>query len=69
MLLGYFLGEVFVLGYTIEAAFAEMVTINILQVTAGAIVAVFVGPIVRIFLRTTIYGSIPELSPFEISET
>jgi uncharacterized membrane protein len=56
MLLGYFLGEVFLLSYGIEAALAEMITINILQVTAGGIVAFLVGPIVRIFLRTTLYG-------------
>ena len=60
MLLGYFLGEAFLLGYGVEAAFAELITINLLQVTAGAIVAIFVGPIVRMFLRTMIYGP-PEL--------
>ena len=64
MLLGYFLGEI-LLGYGIAAAFAELITINLLQVTAGALVAVFVGPIVRIFLRTTIYGP-PELPPPEM---
>ena len=65
MLLGYFLGEAYLLGYGIEAAFAEMITINVIQVTAGAIVAIFVGPIVRMFLRTTIYGP-PELPPPEM---
>jgi uncharacterized membrane protein len=65
MLLGYFLGEAFLLGYGIEAAFAEMVTINIIQVTAGAIIAIIVGPIVRYFLRTTLYGS-SEISPFDM---
>ena len=63
MLLGYFLGEAYLLGYGIEAAFAEMVTINVIQVTAGAFVAVFVGPIVRLFLRTTIYGPPESLWP------
>jgi uncharacterized membrane protein len=64
MLLGYFLGEAFLLGFGVAAAFAELVTANILQVTLGAIVAVFVGPIVRMFLRTTIYGP-PELPSSE----
>jgi uncharacterized membrane protein len=65
MLLGYFLGEAFLLGYGIEAAFAEMITINIAQVTAGAIIAILVGPIVRYFLRTTLYGT-SELSDLEM---
>lgn len=70
MLLGYFLGEAFLFGYGMEAAFIEMVTANILQVTAGGIGTVIAGPIVRMFLRTTIYGP-PELPPpdMEMLET
>jgi uncharacterized membrane protein len=73
MLLGYFLGEAFLLGYGVEAALAELITINLLQVTAGAIVAIFVGPIVRMFLRTMIYGPPelpePETEMFETYDT
>lgn len=65
MLLGYFLGEAYLLEQSVEAAFIELVTANILQVTVGAIGTVIIGPIARIFLRTTIYGP-PEPPPLEM---
>jgi uncharacterized membrane protein len=68
MLLGYFLGEAYLFEYGVEAAFIEMVPANILQVAAGAIGTIIVGPVVRMFLRTTIYGS-PELPQPELEMT
>ena len=47
MLGGYYFGEIILLGYAPEVAFAELITINLLQVTMGGIVALLVGPIVR----------------------
>ncbi|MHA1637429.1 MAG: ECF transporter S component [Candidatus Thorarchaeota archaeon] len=47
MLGGYYFGEIFILGFPPEVAFVELITINILQVTMGGIVALLVGPIVR----------------------
>lgn len=47
MLCGYYFGEIFLLGYSPEVAFAELITINVLQVTMGGVVALLVGPIVR----------------------
>ncbi|MBN2229311.1 MAG: ECF transporter S component [Candidatus Thorarchaeota archaeon] len=57
MLLGYLVGEVFILGYSFGAAFAELVTINSIQVIVGSIVTLSIGPILRSYLR--------DLSPLE----
>lgn len=51
MLGGYYFGEIFILGLSPEVAFLELITINLLQVTMGGIVALLVGPIVRKHLR------------------
>ena len=53
MLVGYLIGEVLLFGF--EAAFAELIVVNLAQVTAGAIVALLVGPTIRTFLRTINY--------------
>ena len=50
MLMGYLLGEVFLLGYTFEAALAELITINSIQVIMGSIVTILVGPLLRRYL-------------------
>ena len=47
MLGGYYFGEILLLGFPPEVAFVELITINLLQVTMGGIVALLVGPIVR----------------------
>lgn len=52
MLLGYYLGEVLLLGYSTGAALAELITINSIQVIMGGIIALLVGPIIRNFLRS-----------------
>ncbi|MHA1960870.1 MAG: ECF transporter S component [Candidatus Thorarchaeota archaeon] len=49
MLTGYFLAEVFLYGF--EAALAELIFVNSIQVSVGAIVTLLVGPTVRGFLR------------------
>ncbi|UCE09914.1 MAG: ECF transporter S component [Candidatus Thorarchaeota archaeon] len=49
MLVGYFSAEVFLYGF--EAALAELVFVNSIQVLAGASVTLLVGPTVRNFLR------------------
>ncbi|TFG07216.1 ECF transporter S component [Candidatus Thorarchaeota archaeon] len=67
MLIGYFLAEVPLVGY--EAALAELLTLNWIQVTVGSIIAALVGPITRGFLQESLY--IPEdeiLEEFEPSE-
>ena len=67
MLTGYFLAEVPLVGY--EAALAELLTLNWIQVTVGSIIAALVGPITRGFLHESLY--IPEdeiLEDFEPSE-
>ncbi|MGY5854437.1 MAG: ECF transporter S component [Candidatus Thorarchaeota archaeon] len=53
MLTGYFLAEVPLFG--LEAAIAELVTLNLIQVTVGSIIAAIVGPMVRGFLRDFLY--------------
>ncbi|TFG12628.1 ECF transporter S component [Candidatus Thorarchaeota archaeon] len=48
MMLGYFVGEVFLIGY--EAAIAELLFLNWIQATSGVVVAALVGPKVREYL-------------------
>lgn len=57
MLVGYYLGEVLLLGYSSGAALLELITINSIQVIAGGIIALIVGPMVRDFLRNYTSGS------------
>ncbi|MGY5859493.1 MAG: ECF transporter S component [Candidatus Thorarchaeota archaeon] len=54
MLVGYLIGEILLWGF--GAAFAELVVVNLAQVTAGAIVALLVGPTIRSYLRTINYS-------------
>ncbi len=56
MLLGYFLGEVYILQITWEQAFLELITINTLQVIAGGVVSLAVGPIARRYLLEFVVG-------------
>lgn len=60
MLLGYLLGEMFILGYPFEVAALELITINSIQVTMGSIATVFVGPLLRVYLRDILYEPTPE---------
>ncbi|MBE0527398.1 MAG: ECF transporter S component, partial [Candidatus Thorarchaeota archaeon] len=53
MLVGYLLGEILLWGF--EFALAELIAVNLAQVTAGAIVALLVGPTIRSYLRTINY--------------
>ena len=62
MMLGYFIGEVFLfifLGNSLLAALgialAELTTLNWIQVTAGSIITALAGPPIRGFLRDYIY--------------
>jgi uncharacterized membrane protein len=50
MLLGYFLAETLLYGW--QAAFLELVWVNSIQVTAGIIVALIVGPVAKRSLST-----------------
>ncbi|MFW9907226.1 MAG: ECF transporter S component [Candidatus Thorarchaeota archaeon] len=52
MLCGYYVGEVLVLGIPSWYALLELLTINSIQVIAGGIVSLLIGPILRDFLRT-----------------
>jgi len=65
MLVGYLIGEFLLWGF--EAAVAELVVINLGQVTAGAIVALLIGPTIRSYLRTTNFRPSGDSSepPFE----
>lgn len=55
MLSGYYFLEVFYLQILPEQAFLEMVTINLVQVVSGSIATIIAGPIVRKYMRTSIY--------------
>jgi len=50
MLIGYLLGEMFLLSYTFEVALGELITINSIQVIMGSIATVLAGPILRRYL-------------------
>jgi uncharacterized membrane protein len=51
MLIGYFLGEIIVFGLVLEAALAELITINSIQVIVGSLVTLTIGPVIRSYLR------------------
>jgi uncharacterized membrane protein len=62
MMFGYFIAEIFlflILEYpflvAVGAAFAELITLNWIQVTAGSIITAIAGPPIRGFLRDYIY--------------
>jgi uncharacterized membrane protein len=55
MLVGYLVGEVLVLGYSIGVALTELVTINSVQVIVGSFGSLTVGSIVRSYLRDLTY--------------
>ena len=65
MLVGYLIGEVLLWGF--GAAIAELIVVNLAQVTAGAIVALLVGPTIRTYLRTINYrnSDIVDNPPFD----
>ena len=69
MLSGYFFGEILLLSIIWELAMWELITINLLQVVGGSIVAIAVGPIVRQYLRTFVYVPEPEEAAAELFET
>ncbi|NHJ14137.1 MAG: ECF transporter S component [Candidatus Thorarchaeota archaeon] len=54
MMCGYFLAEIPLVGY--EAALAELLTLNWIQVTVGSIIAAIVGPTARGFLQDFLYA-------------
>jgi uncharacterized membrane protein len=54
MLSGYYISEVVLLGLAPDAALFELIAINSVQVIAGGVVALVVGPIVRGFLSTIV---------------
>ena len=62
MLSGYFIAQVIL--FDIVVAIGELVTINLAQVTIGAVVTLLIGPTIRSYLRTINYGdpdNLPEL--------
>lgn len=61
MLIGYLIGEILLWG--VGAAFAELIAVNLAQVTAGAIVALLVGPTVRSYLRGINYSDSEVMQP------
>ena len=65
MLLGYLIGEILLWGF--GAAFAELIAVNLAQVTAGAIVTLLIGPRIRSYLRGINYMG-PETSSESINE-
>lgn len=69
MLSGYFFGEILLLSIIWELAMWELITINLLQVVGGSIVAIAVGPIVRQYLRTFVYIPQPEEAAAELLKT
>jgi uncharacterized membrane protein len=56
MLVGYLVGEIFIIGYSVGAAFAELVTINSIQVIVGSLVTLTIGPVIRSYLRDSTYS-------------
>ncbi len=54
MLSGYFIAEIFLFGF--EAALAELITLNLIQVISGSIIAAIVGPPIRGFLRNYLFA-------------
>jgi len=55
MMLGYLLGETFILEYSFGAALAELVTVNSIQVIVGSLVTLTIGPVIRSYLRDITY--------------
>ncbi|MFW9908385.1 MAG: ECF transporter S component [Candidatus Thorarchaeota archaeon] len=55
MLLGYLLGEMFILEYSFGVALAELVTINSIQVIVGSLITLSIGPVLRSYLRDITY--------------
>jgi uncharacterized membrane protein len=53
MLSGYFVAEFIMFGF--EVALAELIALNWIQVTVGAIITAIVGPLIRGFLRGFLY--------------
>jgi uncharacterized membrane protein len=53
MLVGYLIGEILLWG--LGAALAELVIVNLGQVTAGSVVALLIGPTIRSYLRANNY--------------
>ncbi|MFX1485052.1 MAG: ECF transporter S component, partial [Promethearchaeota archaeon] len=51
MLMGYMVGEVFLLGFSFEIAFAELLAINSVQVIMGSVFTITVGPLLRTYLK------------------
>ncbi|MHA2043803.1 MAG: ECF transporter S component [Candidatus Thorarchaeota archaeon] len=56
MLMGYLLGEMFILGLPFEVAVIELVTINSIQVIMGSIFTIIIGPFFRGYLRNYAYS-------------
>jgi uncharacterized membrane protein len=55
MLTGYFIAQVLL--FDIVVAIGELVTVNLAQVTIGAVVTLLIGPTIRSYLRTINYGA------------
>ena len=66
MLSGYFIAQVFLFGAA--AAFGELVTVNLAQVSIGGFVTLLIGPTIRSYLRTINYGQPEPLEGLDESE-
>lgn len=67
MLVGYFIAEL--LMFDLAVAIGELVAINWLQVTAGGIVTILIGPTIRSYLRTINYRPSEDSSEPPVEES
>ncbi len=65
MMLGYLLGEVYLLEYSFGAALAELITVNSIQVTVGSIVTLMIGPAIRNYYRDLSFGIDDSVMPMD----
>ena len=67
MLSGYFLAEIPLVGF--GPAIAELLTVNLFQVTAGSIVAALAGPRLRAYISSVIHYRSDSLGSFAEEQT
>ena len=67
MLVGYLIGEILLWGF--GPALAELVIVNLGQVTAGSVVALLVGPTIRTYLRAINFRDIESGKSYEELES
>ena len=65
MMLGYLLGEIYLLEYSFGAALAELLTVNSIQVTVGSVITLMIGPGIRNYMRGLSYGVEDSEMPYD----